>query len=103
MRGMGDMYKQIQAFQAKMKKMQEELATREVSASAGGDMVRVTVNGQHETVSVKIAKEVVDPNDVEMLEDLIMAATNEAQRRATEMVQEEMSKLTGGLSIPGLF
>jgi len=88
--------------QAKMMKLQEELASRTVEASAGGGMVTAVVNGKHELVSLKIEKDVVNPDDVEMLQDLIVAAVNEAVRKAQEMAQAEMAKLTGGLQIPGL-
>jgi len=88
--------------QAKMVKLQEELASRTVEASAGGGMVTAVVNGKHELVSLKVEKDVVNPDDVEMLQDLIVAAVNEAVRKAQEMAQAEMAKLTGGLQIPGL-
>jgi len=88
--------------QAKMMKLQEELASRTVEASAGGGMVTAVVNGKHELVSLKVEKDVVNPDDVEMLQDLIVAAVNEAVRKAQEMAQAEMAKLTGGLQIPGL-
>lgn len=102
-RNLGNLMKQAQQMQEKLLKMQEELATRTVEASAGGGMVTVTVNGKSEVMSIKIEKEVVDPEDVEMLEDLVAAAVNEALRKAQEMMQEEMSRVTGGLKIPGLF
>ena len=100
---LGNLMKQAQQMQEKLLKMQEELATRTIEASAGGGMVTVTVNGKSEVMSIKIEKEVVDPEDVDMLEDLVAAAVNEALRKAQEMMQEEMSKVTGGLKIPGLF
>ncbi len=100
---LGNLMKQAQQMQEKLLKMQEELATRTIEASAGGGMVTVTVNGKSEVMSIKIEKEVVDPEDVDMLEDLVSAAVNEALRKAQEMMQEEMSKVTGGLKIPGLF
>ncbi len=102
-RNMGNLMKQAQEMQEKLLKMQEELATRTIEASAGGGMVTVTVNGKSEVMSIKIEKEVVDPEDVDMLEDLVAAAVNEALRKAQEMMQEEMSKVTGGLKIPGIF
>ncbi len=102
-RNLGNLMKQAQQMQEKLLKMQEELAARTIEASAGGGMVTVTVNGKSEVMSIKIEKEVVDPEDVEMLEDLVAAAVNEALRKAQEMMQEEMSKVTGGLNIPGLF
>jgi DNA-binding YbaB/EbfC family protein len=101
--GMGNIVKQAQQMQQKMLKMQEELGQRTIEASVGGGMVTVTVNGQHEVLRIKIDPQAVDPNDVEMLEDLILAGVNEAMRKAQEMIKEEMNKLTGGMRIPGLF
>jgi hypothetical protein len=83
--------------------MQQELEGREVSAQAGGGMVEATVNGKGELLKLKLEPEVVDPDDIEMLSDLVVAAVGEAQRRAQEMMAQEMGKLTGGLNIPGLF
>ena len=103
MKGMGNIMKQAQQMQKKMLQMQEELAHRTVEATVGGGMVTVTVNGKNEVLQVKIEPQVVDPDDVEMLEDLIVAGVNEALRKAQEMATEEMGKLTGGLKIPGLF
>lgn len=100
--GMGNLMKQAQQMQQRMLKLQEEVAKRTLDASVGGGMVTVTVNGKNEVLRIKIEPQVVDPNDVEMLEDLIIAGVNEALRKAQEMVSEEMSKLTGGLKIPGL-
>ena len=100
--GMGNLMKQAQQMQQKMLKLQEEIAKRTLDASVGGGMVMVTVNGKSEVLRIKIEPQVVDPDDVEMLEDLIVAGVNEALRKAQEMVSEEMSKLTGGLKIPGL-
>jgi len=100
--GMGNLMKQAQQMQQKMLKLQEEVAKRTLDASVGGGMVTVTVNGKSEVLRIKIEPQVVDPDDVEMLEDLIVAGVNEALRKAQEMVSEEMSKLTGGLKIPGL-
>ncbi|RTZ95984.1 MAG: YbaB/EbfC family nucleoid-associated protein [Deltaproteobacteria bacterium] len=102
MKGMGNMLKQAQKLQGKMMKMQEELAGKTVEASAGGGMVKVVANGRQQLVSIAIDREVVDPEDVEMLQDLVMAAVNDALSRAQEMVNSEMGKLTGGLNIPGL-
>lgn len=96
------MMKQIENVGSKVSQLQEELAEKTVSAASGGGMVTVTVNGQKEIVSVKIEKEVVNPEDVELLEDLICAAVNEALSSAQEMISGEMSKITGGLKIPGL-
>lgn len=101
--GMGNLMKQAQQMQQKMLKMQEEMAQRTVEASVGGGMVTVVANGKAEVLRIKIEPQVVDPNDVEMLEDLILAGVNEALRKAQEMVADEMSKLTGGMKIPGLF
>ncbi|MCU0561038.1 MAG: YbaB/EbfC family nucleoid-associated protein [Desulfobacterales bacterium] len=103
MKGMGGMMKQAQQLQARMLKMQEELAGRTVESAVGGGMIRVVANGRQQIVSVRIEKEVVDPNDVEMLQDLILAAVNDALSKSQEMVSSEMGKLTGGLKMPGLF
>ena len=94
---------QVQAMQRKMEEMQAEIEEKEVEASAGGGAISVTVNGKKEITKIDIKPEVVDPDDVEMLQDLIMVAVNEAMRQIDELSQNEMSKLTGGLSIPGLF
>lgn len=99
---LGDIMREAQRLQAEMQKMQEVAKEKTVEASAGGGMVTVTANGAGEVISIKIERDVVNPDDVEMLQDLILAAANEALRRAHEMVNEEMSKLTGGLQIPGL-
>lgn len=103
MKDFGKLLRQAQQVQAKMAEMQERLAQRSVEASAGGGMVKIVMNGRHEVLSVTIDPEVVDPSDVEMLEDLVAAAVNEARGRVDEMVREEMSSLTGGLPMPGLF
>ena len=103
MKGMGNMMKQAQQLQSKMLKMQEELAGRTVETSAGGGMVKVVANGRQQVVSIAIDREVVDPEDVDMLQDLILAAVNDALAKSQEMVSSEMGKLTGGLNIPGLF
>jgi DNA-binding YbaB/EbfC family protein len=97
------MMKQAQKLQAKMVEMQAELGNRTVSAQAGGGMVEAVVNGRQELVSLRIDPEVAVPDDVEMLQDLILAALNEALNRSREMMAAEMSKLTGGMQIPGLF
>jgi len=99
---MGKLMKQAQQMQAKMMRVQEELEGRTVEATSGGGMVTAVVNGKHELISLKIEKDVVDPEDIEMLQDLVVAAVNEGVRKAQEMAQEEMSKLTGGFRIPGL-
>jgi DNA-binding YbaB/EbfC family protein len=97
------MMKQAQKLQAKMAEMQAEMGNRTITAQAGGGMVEATVNGRQELLSLRIDKEVVSPDDVEMLQDLILAAVNEALNRSREMMAAEMSKLTGGMQIPGLF
>ena len=102
MKGMGNMMKQAQQLQSKMMKLQEELAEKSVESSSGGGMVKVTANGRQQILSIQIEKEVVDPDDVEMLQDLVLAAINDALAKAQEMVSSEMGKLTGGLNIPGL-
>ena len=102
MKGMANMMKQAQKLQAKMLKLQEELAEKTVETSAGGGMVKVVANGKQQIVAIQIEKEVVDPEDVDMLQDLILAAVNDALQKSQEMVSAEMSKLTGGLNIPGL-
>lgn len=99
---LGDIMREAQKFQGQMQKAQDEARMKTVDATSGGGMVTVTANGGGEIISLKIEKEVVNPDDVEMLQDLIMAAVNEAQRRAKQMMDEEMSKLTMGLNIPGL-
>ncbi|MDO8282633.1 MAG: YbaB/EbfC family nucleoid-associated protein [Thermodesulfovibrionia bacterium] len=99
---LGDMMKQAQKMQQEMAKIQEEAKKKTVEASAGGGMVVVTASGAMEIVSVKIEKDVVNPDDIEMLQDLIIAASNEALRRAQQMVNDDMGKLTGGMKLPGL-
>jgi DNA-binding YbaB/EbfC family protein len=101
-KGLGDLMKQMQAMQAKMEQMQEELAEKRVEGSAGGGMVRVIANGKQEILEVKIDPEVVNPDDVGMLEELILAAVNQAKEKAAEIQMEGLSGLTGGLKIPGL-
>jgi DNA-binding YbaB/EbfC family protein len=100
---MNNMMKQVQKMQSDMARMQEELADKTVEASSGGGMVNVVVNGKQEVLSIKIKPEVVDPEDVEMLEDLLVAAVKEAMRKSQDMVAEEMNKITGGIKIPGMF
>ena len=100
--GLGQMMKQAQKMQAKIMKIQEEMAERSVEASSGGGMVTVTANGKQEILSIRIEPEVVDPEDVEMLQDLVAAAVNEALKKAQEMVAEEMAKGTGGMQLPGM-
>ncbi len=102
MKGMGNMMKQAQKLQSKMLKLQNEMADKTVETSSGGGMVKVVANGKQQIVSIHIEKEIVESDDVEMLQDLILAAINDALTRSQEMVSEQMSKLTGGLNIPGL-
>ncbi|MBW1816673.1 MAG: YbaB/EbfC family nucleoid-associated protein [Deltaproteobacteria bacterium] len=102
MPNMGQLMKQAQQLQTKMAKLQEELGEQTVDASAGGGMVNVTVNGRQEIVSIHIEREVIDPEDAEMLQDLILAAVNDGMTRAKNMVNDEMGKLTKGLNIPGI-
>ena len=99
---MGNLLKQAQQFQTKMAKLQEELGDRTVEASAGGGMVTVVVNGRQEILSINIDPEVINPDDREMLQDLILAAVNDGVTRAKEMVNEEMGKLTSGLNLPNI-
>src|SRR4030042_6299065 len=98
----GDLMKQAQKMQQEMGRIQEESKKKTVEATAGGGMVTVTANGAMEILSIKIERDVVNPDDIEMLQDLIIAAVNEALRRAQQMVNNEMSKLTGGMQLPGL-
>lgn len=99
---MNNMMKQVQKMQQDMEKLQAELDDREVEASAGGGAVKVVATGKKNIVSIGISPEVVDDDDLEMLEDLIVAAVNEALVKADEMVSSEMAKITGGMNIPGL-
>lgn len=98
----GDMMRQAKKMQQEMGKIQEESKKKTIEASAGGGMVTVIANGGMEIVSIKIEREVVNPDDIEMLQDLIIAAVNETLRQAQQMVNEEMSKVTGGMNLPGL-
>lgn len=100
--GLGNMMKQVQQMQAKMEQMQAELEKAEVEATAGGGMVKVIANGKHDILSIIIDPEVVDKDDVEMLQDLIVAAVNQAHQKVQELQAEQMSNITGGLKIPGL-
>ena len=102
MKDFGKLLKQAQQVQAKIAEMQAKLAERTVDATAGGGMVKVVMNGRHEVLSISIDPEVVDPGDIEMLEDLVCSAVNEARARVDEMIKAEMSALTGGFPIPGL-
>lgn len=100
---MNNLMKQAQQMQAKLAMLQNELADREVEASAGGGMVKVKVNGKQKLLSISIDKECVDPNDVATLEELVFTAVNQAMKDSQDMVQQAMSKVTGGMNIPGLF
>jgi hypothetical protein len=102
MGNLGNIMKQAQAMQERLAKLQAEVATKTVAASAGGGMVTVVANGGMEVVSIRIDPEVLRSNDAEMLQDLTVAAVNEALRKAKEMVAEEMKGVTGGLQIPGM-
>lgn len=102
-KGLGNIMKQAQQMQAKIARVQQELEKKEVEASAGGGMVTARANGKQQLLDLKIEKDVVDPEDVEMLQDLVLAAVNEAIKKSQEMIQEEMSKVTGGMNIPGMF
>ena len=99
---MSNLMKQAQELQSKMAKLQEELENKTLEASAGGGMVTVVVNGRQEILSIKIDPEVVDPEDVEMLQDLILAAVNDGLARAKDMVNQEMGSLTKGLNLPNI-
>jgi DNA-binding YbaB/EbfC family protein len=103
MKNMNQMMKQAHQMQSKLASLQAELATREVEASSGGGMVKVKVNGKQELLSITIDKECVDPTDVEMLEELVFTAVNQAMKESSDMVSNAMSKVSGGASIPGLF
>lgn len=100
--GLGDMMKQFQQMQAKMEQIQAELEQTEVEGTSGGGMVKVTLNGKMDITGIAIDPEVVDPGDVEMLQDLIIGAVNQAKEKAQQLQAEKMSGLTGGLNIPGL-
>ncbi len=95
--------KQAQQMQRKMEEIKKELAQKEIKVSSGGGMIEITINGQQEINEIKIEPDVIDVNEKEMLEDLILAAVNEALRQSKELAAQEMSKLTGGANIPGLF
>ena len=101
-KGMSGMMKQVQKMQKKMMLLQEELAQQRVEGTAGGGMVTAVVDGKLNVVEIRINPEAVDPEDVEMLEDLVLAAINQGQQKAQEMMDQEMGQLTGGLQIPGL-
>ena len=101
--GGGNMMKKIQEMQENMEKVQKEVEESEFSSTVGGGAVEVTVNGAHQVTAVKLKPEIVDPEDIEMLEDLIISATNESIRKANEAMEQGMEAAKGGLSIPGLF
>ena len=103
MKGMGNILKQAQQLQSKMSKMQEEMANKTVEATAGGGMVTVVANGKQQIVSIKIDPEAVDPNDVDMLQDVVLAAVNSALGKSQEMVASAMSGIAGNMKIPGMF
>jgi nucleoid-associated protein EbfC len=103
MAGLGDIMKQAQRLKAEMDRLQAEAATKTVEGSAGGGMVTVIANGKGDLLSVKIDPEVARGEDLEMLQDLVVAAANDALRRARELLAQEVSRLTGGLNLPGLF
>lgn len=102
-KNMNNVIKQAQKMQEEMEKVQSELEEKTVEASAGGGMVEVSMSGKKEILSIKIKPEVVDPEDIETLEDLIMVAVNDAVKKADDMMTEGMSAVTGGINIPGLF
>jgi DNA-binding YbaB/EbfC family protein len=102
-KGLGNMMRQAQMMQQKMARLQDELASQEVEASAGGGMVVARVTGKQQVVAIKIDPAAVDPEDLDMLQDLVVAAVNEAIKKSQDLVQQEMSKITGGMNIPGLF
>ena len=99
---MGNLLKQAQQLQTKMAKLQEELEEKSVEASSGGGMVTVVVNGRQEILSINIEPEVINPDDQEMLQDLLLAAINDGMAKARNMVNEEMGKLTGGMNLPNI-
>ena len=102
MGNMQGMMKKVQKMQAEMLKMQEELKTRTVETTVGGGALTIVVNGKKEVESIKIKPEVLDPEDVEMLQDMIVSAVNEGMRKIDEMTEREMGKITGGLKLPGM-
>ena len=102
MKNFGNLMKEAQKLQEKMLQMQEQVAQKKVDATAGGGMVTVEANGKQEIISIKIDPEVINKDDAQMLEDLVLAACNEALRKSRELVQQELGKLTGGMKIPGL-
>ncbi len=103
MKDLGSLFKQAKEMQSKMAEMQESLAKQKVEVTTGGGMVQIIASGSAEILSVKIDEELINMNDKSILEDLIIGAINEVQRKIKELQQSEMSKLTGGINIPGLF
>lgn len=103
MKNMNQMMKQVKKMQEQMVKAQEELANKTVEGTAGGGVVSVTVNGHKKVLDIKIKPEAVDPDDVEMLQDLVLAAVNDAMSKAEELANQDMGKFTGGMNLPGLF
>jgi len=102
LKGMGDMMKQFGKMQEKMEEMQKELEASRLEGSAGGGVIKVVANGKGEILEMKISPEVVNPNEIEMLQDLVMAAVNQARQKAEELMKQNLAKITGGLKIPGL-
>ena len=102
MKGFGNIMKEAQKLQQQMEALQAEVCKKRVDATSGGGMVTVEANGKQEILSIKIDREVINPDDAQMLEDLVLAACNEALRKSRDMVQAEMGKLTAGLKIPGM-
>ncbi|MBI4651145.1 YbaB/EbfC family nucleoid-associated protein [Candidatus Desantisbacteria bacterium] len=100
--GMNNMLKKVQQMQSQMVKLQKELENKVIDVSTGGGMVNISINGKQEVLKIKIEKDVVNPNDIEMLEDLILSGVNEAIRQSLKMVEDEMRGVSGGLNIPGL-
>ena len=103
MNGMQSMLKKVQKMQSEMTKLQEELKEREVEGTAGGEAVKAVVNGNKKLVSLTLSPDAVDPEDVEMLQDLIVTAVNDAMKKVDEMTEKELGKVTGGLKLPGMF
>ena len=103
MKEMQEVLRQAQRMQERLARVQEELAGKTVEASSGGGMVTAVVNGRQEVVSIRIEKEVVSPEDVELLQDLVAGAVNEAMSRSRKMMADEMAKITGGMNLPGMF
>ncbi len=102
-KGMNNLMKQAQMMQQKIATLQKELETRELEVSAGGGAVKIKINGKQEILEMKIDKDAVDPEDVETLEDLVLAAVNQAVKESQDMVSSAMNKVTGGMNIPGMF